>query len=163
MESGKTTTVTGLLRSGWDFLTDEAAAVDPDGTAWAYAKPLTIDRGSWPLFQDLRPSGVAEDAESWLVPATSAGAQVADSTRLQMIVFPRYAHGETTELSRLTPSETALELAHSTFQFDRHGERDLRCVSALARNVPAYRLAIGVLQDAVDVIGRLEADLLAAA
>jgi hypothetical protein len=48
MESGKTTTVTGLLRSGWDFLTDEAAAVDPDGTAWAYAKPLTIDRGSRP-------------------------------------------------------------------------------------------------------------------
>ena len=46
MESGKTTTVTGLLRAGWDFLTDEAAAVREDGTVLPYAKPLTIDRGS---------------------------------------------------------------------------------------------------------------------
>ncbi|MGH8893623.1 MAG: hypothetical protein ACRDWY_10030 [Actinomycetes bacterium] len=163
MESGKTTTVTGLLRTGWDFLTDEAAGVDPDGTVWAYPKPLTIDRGSWPLFPDLQPDSVAEKAESWLVPATRAGAGVAGQAPLRLIVFPQYDPTHDTALTRLRPSETALELSQSTFQFDRYGARDLRCVSALARSVPAYRLTIGDLTAAVDLIGRLDAGLAVAA
>jgi hypothetical protein len=157
MESGKTTTVTGLLRAGWAFLTDEAAAVDADGTVWAYPKPLTIDRGSWPLFPMLEPAGVGEYADSWLVPAPAAGAAVAAHAPLGLIVFPGYQAGQATEAVALRASEAALLLAQSTFQFDRYGARDLRTVSNLARSLPAYRLAIGDLDEAVTVIGELAA------
>ncbi len=159
MESGKTTTVTGLLRAGWDFLTDEAAAVDPDGTAWAYPKPLTIDDGSWPLFPELGPEVVDAGALSWLVPATRTGSAVAERAPLRLIVLPAYAAGGPTRLEPLRPSAAALALAHSTFFFDRNGGRDLSCVSGLARELPAYRLEIGDLAEAVALIEDLDRDL----
>jgi hypothetical protein len=163
MESGKTTTVTGLLRAGWDYLTDEAAAVEPDGRVWGYPKPLTVDEGSWPLFPDLVPEASGPSATSWLVPAPKAGATVATSAVVRLIVFPAYSSGAVTELQPMTASEAALALARSTFQFDRHGARDLRCVSALARSVPAYRLSIGSLEEAVATIQRLDVELVSAA
>jgi hypothetical protein len=163
MESGKTTTVTGLLRSGWSFLTDEAAGLDPDGTLHGYPKPLTIDSGSWTLFPDLRPADTARDAESWLVPATEIGATVRSTARLRLIVFPGYQPAGPTELTRLSVSESALQLAHSTFQFDRYGARDLATVARVARSVPAYRLSIRDLGEAVALINGLDADLEAAA
>lgn len=156
MESGKTTTVTGLLRVGWDFLTDEAVAIDPDGTMWAYPKPLTIDSGSWPLFRDLRPDNFTNLVMSWLVPATHAGAQIAPSAELRLIVFPSYRQGSVTRATPMRPSEVALELAHSTFRFEKYGARDLRTVARLARTLPAYRLEIGALADAVRTIEQLE-------
>jgi hypothetical protein len=157
MESGKTTTVTGLLGAGWSYLTDEAAAVDTDGTVWAYPKPLTIDRGSWPLFPHLEPPEVGGTANSWLVTAPEAGAAVVESASVRSIVFPAYRRDEDTKLIALSPSEAALRLAQSTFQFDQHGARDLRCVSALARTIPAYELTIGALDEAIDHLQRLDA------
>jgi hypothetical protein len=156
MESGKTTTVTGLLCAGWSYLTDEAAAVDLDGTVWAYPKPLTIDRGSWPLFPHLEPPEVADTASSWLVTAPEAGASVVERASVCSIVFPAYRRDEATDLTPLSPSEAALRLAQSTFQFDRHGARDLRCVSTLARTIPAYELTIGALDQAIDRLQRLD-------
>lgn len=163
MEAGKTTTVTGLLRSGWDFLTDEAAAVSPDGTVHPYHKPLTIDRGSWGLFPDLRPSDIAEDAMSWLVPANATGARLAQTSQLAVIAFPAYANGERTRAERLSTVEAALSLAHCTFHFERHGARDLRAIAALARTIPTYRVTIGDLATAVELINKLEIESTGAA
>ena len=157
MESGKTTTCTGLLRRGWAYLTDEAAAVTSDGRILAYPKPLTLDSGSWFLFPDLRPPDVGSRAKSWLVPATSVPADVVPEATLGLVVLPEYARAGDTVAEGLQPAQTALALAHSTFFFDQHGARDLRCVSGLARSVPAYRLRIGALDAALDLIERLAA------
>ena len=156
MEAGKTTTVTGLLQAGWDFLTDEAAAVTPEGTILAYPKALTIDSGSWDLFADLRPVDFTNLVMSWLVPAPEVGADVVASAPLRLIVFPRYTRGEQTRAIPVSASEAALELAHSTFRFEVSGARDLTMVSWLARTVPAYRLEIGSLAEAVSTIETLE-------
>ncbi|MDQ1466201.1 MAG: hypothetical protein QOH10_616, partial [Actinomycetota bacterium] len=56
MDSGKTTLIAGLLRRGLGYLTDEAAAIDPATLdVDPYPKPLSIELGSWKLFNDLRP------------------------------------------------------------------------------------------------------------
>jgi hypothetical protein len=163
MDSGKTTTVTGLLLAGWQFLTDEAAAVDPDGTVWAYPKPLTIDPGSWSLFPELAPAATSPGALSWLIPGTATGSRVAEKAQLGLLVLPAYAAGRETSCERIRPSAAALALAHSTFFFDRHGARDLACVSELARRLPAYRLEIGDLARAVTLLDELDRGLGAAA
>lgn len=156
MESGKTTTCTGLLRRGWSYLTDEAAAVTPDGVVRAYPKPLTIDSGSWPLFPDLRPTDVGSDSKSWLVPVSRIpGSGVVQQTRARLVLFPAYVAGSATTAQPLPPSKAALALAHSAFNFDQNGGRDLRCISALARLAPAYRLEIGDLTEAVGVVESL--------
>ena len=44
MESGKTTLTAGLVRAGFDYLSDEAVAFDWDTLDIVpYAKPLSID------------------------------------------------------------------------------------------------------------------------
>lgn len=159
MESGKTTMVTGLLRRGWGYLTDEAAACDPDGTVHAYAKPLTIDRGAWPLFPELRPPNVGVGADSWLVPATATGAEIVPQAPLRLIIFPRYTPGQGTQHSLLSPSQAAWTLAQSTFAFGQHGARDVRQVAALARRVPAIELNVGNLEQGVHLIEDIESSL----
>jgi hypothetical protein len=159
MESGKTTTVTGLLRAGWDFLTDEAAAVELDGTVLPYPKPLTIDHGSWPVFPDLDPGDVDPLALSWLVPAPATGSRVATSAPLRLIVFPAYTYSGPTRMTRVAPSAAALALVHSTFFFDQHGARDLSLAADLARRLPAFRLEIGDLAEAVRLIDDLDQTL----
>ena len=70
--SGKSTTVAGLVRAGWDYLTDETTVLDDETlTVRAYPKPITIDHGAWPLFPetDLLP----RSADSCLVPLAASG------------------------------------------------------------------------------------------
>jgi hypothetical protein len=56
MEVGKTTLVTGLLQAGADYLSDEAVGVGlTDTDLRGYAKALSLDPGSWPLFPSLEP------------------------------------------------------------------------------------------------------------
>ena len=56
MEWGKTTLTAGLVRFGFDYLSDEAIAFTPDtNVVEPYPKPLSLDRGAWPLFPELDP------------------------------------------------------------------------------------------------------------
>jgi hypothetical protein len=157
MEHGKTTTVTGLVRAGFSYLTDEAAALDPETLrVTAYPKPLTIDRGSWRLFPDLRPDGVDPDAGSWWVQADRirSGATIA-SADPRLVVFPAYRRGSTTELQRLGQSAAIMRLAESTFAFASDGARNLATLVHLVRSAPVYELTIGDLDAAVELISGL--------
>ncbi len=164
MENGKTTTVTGLLRAGYSYLTDEAAALDPTTLRLtAYPKPLTIDRGSWPLFPDLRPDG-PERGGSWWVPAERirAGCTLPGAD-LGLVVMPAYRRDEPTELRPLGQSESVLRLAESCFAFMSDGARNLAVLADLVRRVPVYELTIGDLDSAVAAIdGLVTARLVAA-
>jgi hypothetical protein len=157
MEHGKTTTVTGLVRAGFSYLTDEAAALDPETLrVTAYPKPLTIDRGSWPLFPELRPPGPDPGGGSWWVPADRIrpGATIA-SAQPRLVVFPAYRPGEVTELHAMGHSAAVLRLAESTFAFASDGSRNLATHAQLVRNAPVYELTIGDLDTAVEMISDL--------
>lgn len=157
MEHGKTTTVTGLVRAGFSYLTDEAAALDPETLrVTAYPKPLTIDRGSWPLFPDLRPGDPDPDAGSWWVPADQIrpGATIASAVP-SLVVFPAYRRDSATELRPLGPSTAVMRLAESTFAFAADGARNLATLAQLVRSAPVYELTIGDLDAAVKLISDL--------
>jgi hypothetical protein len=165
MEHGKTTTVTGLLRAGYSYVTDEAVAVDPASLQLTpYPKPLTIDRGAWKLFPDLRPSVTFPDAASWWVTAESIrpGA-VVESADPVVVVLPAYSAGAVTELVPMGPTEATTTLAGCTFRFDDDPVRNLGVVAALARRCPTYRLTIGDLGEAVEAIDGLMRDRVRAA
>lgn len=55
--AGKSTLVVRLVRDGWAYLSDEAAAFQlTQGTVAPYPKPVTLKPGSWTLFPDLEPA-----------------------------------------------------------------------------------------------------------
>lgn len=157
-EHGKTTTVAGLLREGYDYVTDEAVAVDPAAMRITpFPKALSIDDGSWALFPECRPSGETPEIRQWQVPAETLGSR---SLRHQVaaplvIVFPRFVAGASTRCSALSRAEAVREMAQATFHFPQQPVRNLHALAALARDATVVRLRIGSLDDAIRSIEAL--------
>ena len=153
MEAGKTTLVTSLLDHGLAYLSDEALLIDGDLHVAGYAKPLSIDRGSWELLAHHRPQLEHEMmpfmAQQWLVPPHRF-TDIRRSGRLAAMVFPRYEPDAATSLTLLGGAD-ALELAMAaTFHLDG-GPLPVARVRELAEivtGVPTYRLVSGRLDEA---------------
>lgn len=153
MESGKSTTTTGLLRRGWAYLTDEAVEIRPaDFEVQPFPKSVALDPGSWPLFPELKPADVHPDARQWHIPPSTFPAGVAQPAPLLAVVSPKYAADAPTHLERLGGSEAVMQLAPATFAFSRHPERNLAFLATLVRRVPVYRLTIGDLESGLDAV-----------
>jgi len=154
MESGKTTTVAGLIRAGFRYLTDEAVAIDPR-TGWLspFAKPLSVDRGSWAVLPDLEPATVLPNGIQWHVPVgTIRTGALGGRVLPRLIVSPRYVRGATTQLAPVSRGEMLIELGEATFHFHRHGLRNFQVLADLARRCDCYRLTIGDLDQAVALV-----------
>jgi hypothetical protein len=158
MESGKTTLVAGLVRSGLDYLTDEAVAVRPsDGRLVGYPKALSIDRGSWDVLRDLRPPQVGErqhlGAVQWQVPVTAIRADaICASAEPAVVILPRYVHGAPTVLTEISRGNALLEVLQQCFHLDRNRNRDMRVLAKMLGRCDTYRLQVGELDAAVDLV-----------
>lgn len=158
MESGKTTTIAGLLRDGFDYVTDEAVAVDPVScTVSPFPKTLSLDRGSWALFPECRPADVGFPRRQWFVSphqlgSRSIGHRVAPP---RVILFPQYVAGAQTAILPVSGAEAGHELARTTFHVGRHARRNLETVARLVARATVARLRIGDLDDAVSAVADL--------
>jgi hypothetical protein len=161
MEAGKTTLVAGLVRAGFGYLTDEAVAIDRESLLiHPYPKPLSLDPGSWRLFPELEPhADLATDeykSYEWQVPtgAIRAGA-LGRSCPVGVVVFPRYEPGADTALEPLRRAEALVELAQNTFKFKDRSRATLDLLAEVVRPVACYRLTMGELARAVEVVSSL--------
>lgn len=149
-ESGKTTTVAGLVGRGFDYLTDEVAALDPATLRLhPFRKALAVDRGSWPLLPSLAPAHRAVSTQ-WQVAAPPL--RDPDPGAPDLVLSPRYARGTRTRLERLSPAEGLLLLSQCTFGFVDDPRRLFAPLATLARSCPAYVLHIGELDAALDLV-----------
>lgn len=157
MESGKTTTVSGLVRAGWGYLTDEAAAVRLDDLhVEPWHKSLAVDDGSWAVLPELAEHDAGGIPTQWQVPVSRIpGAQLADRTPIGWVVLPRYVKGASTSLDAVSPASALVELAASTFQFREAPVRHLDALADLVRAVDSYRLTVGSLDEAVETLTRM--------
>ena len=157
MEAGKSTLTAGLLDRGFGYLSDEAVVVGADLTVEGYAKPLSIDPGSWPVLSYLEPELPAELqtylSRQWQV-AVSSLAPVVFRSRLTTLVLTRYQSGADTTLERATPSWALAELAHCTFVPEGQllGASRLRALATLVERVPVHRLVSGDLHASTDAV-----------
>lgn len=164
MESGKTTLVSGLVRRGLRYVTDEAVAIDPRSLeVHPYPKPLSIDPGSWSVLSDLRPD-LADGATAYLgaqwhvAPTSIRPDAVAGACRPRLVVSPRYQRGAATELEPVSRAQGLLLLADNSFNFRQHGPAALECLAEVVRGCDCYRLTMDDLDEACSVvIDRLEA------
>jgi hypothetical protein len=160
-ESGKTTLTAGLVRAGFDYLSDEGIAFDA-ATRWIepFPKPLSIDPGSQHLFPELEPAPApGDDAPpdgQWQVPpaAIRPGA-VAEPCAARFIVFPSYREGARTELEALSRAVTLVELATNTFQFRDRARHSLEVLAAVVEGARGFRLVVGDLDDACALVTEL--------
>src|SRR5262249_5007766 len=124
MDAGKTTLSRGLGRAGLGYLTDEGVAIDREPLRiHPYPKPLSIDRGAWPLFPELEPNAdLASDAykeDQWQVPPTDIRTDaLGQPCPVDVIVFPKHVPGGDTALEPLGRAEALIELVENTYQFN---------------------------------------------
>ena len=92
----------------------------------------------------------------WQVPATAIrpGA-VAAPCPVVVVVFPRYEAGVDTVLEPIGRAEALVELAKNTFRFRERGAPELDLLADLVRGVECYRLTMGELDAAVDLVAGL--------
>jgi hypothetical protein len=154
--SGKTTVVTGLLKRGFRYLSDEAAAVDPATfLIHPFAKPLSIKPGTQTLFPDLRPDDdYVELADGyWHVdPRSIATGELATPSRLSLIVCPHYIPAAKTELRSLRPAEACLRLGRQVINVKLWKGRALPILARLAREADCYELISSHPEEAADAV-----------
>ena len=159
-EAGKTTLVAGLVRAGYSYLTDEALAVDTDTLELLpYAKPLSIDPGSWSVLADLRPDLASPTsaylADQWQVPAQHIrpGA-VAGPSAGRVIVFPRYVADAPTTLESVGRADALASLLGHCFRFHERGARNFEVLARLVARSVCFRLSSGDLVEACGAVTR---------
>jgi hypothetical protein len=157
-DHGKTTTVAGLLRAGYDYVTDEAVALLP-GTNHVvpFPKALSLDEGSWHLFPGSLPAAVDETTRQVQVPAPRLGGRVRRDRVVapRVIVFPRFVAGATTQLVPKSRAAAVRSLVQLTFEYEEHPQRNLRALADLVHTARVADLRIGSLDAAVTLIGQL--------
>ena len=160
-ESGKTTLVAGLVRAGFGYFTDEAAAIDPGSlVVEPYPKALSIDPGSWPLFPELEPAVPAAlrhfVGAQWHVDPCAIRADArASAARPTIVVAPRFVPGARTRLEPLSRADALVLLVEGAFNVRSHGGGGVETLAAILRMSVCRRLLMGDLHEAVRLVGQL--------
>jgi hypothetical protein len=153
--AGKSTLVAGLVQRGFNYVTDEAVAIDArDASAVAYPKPIALERGSWPLFPD-------GDASRYTTlthyrTAASLGGRVAQSRVVpRLVIAPQHvAHGGG-EVRPMPRAEAVLRLADQSFNFDTFGPERLPLLARVVERCDCYELDVHDLDEAAATVRAL--------
>ena len=157
-EAGKTTLVAGLVSAGFGYLSDEAAAIDPEtGLIVPFAKPLSIDQGSWAVLAQMEPrlddATRAYVAQQWQVsPQAIRPGSVSGRVRPHLVVLPTYRQEAETRLEPVSRVDTLLAMLRHTFHFEQAGRRNFDVLARLVASVDCYRLTVGNLNEACEAL-----------
>lgn len=160
--AGKSTLTAALVRAGFDYLSDEAAAIDPvSRRIYPYPKAISLKkdtRGGLGLLAELRArrNGAEYIKRQWYLPPEEIRSRaVGGPCRVGLIVLTRYQEGSDTEVTPITPAEGAFELAQNALNLSMWEGRAIPLLADVARGARTYRLVSGDLQDAVRTISKL--------
>jgi rhodanese-related sulfurtransferase len=154
-ESGKSTLVTALVGEGLGYVTDEALAFEPaTGRVVDLPLPITLDRGSWPLFPELITANGGPSSRSIAPGSVHDAALTATHTggQIRLCIFHRYRSGATTELRDLDPPHALVHLLENAFGLEQAPDPVFDALVALAETATCLELEHGSLADAVQVI-----------
>jgi hypothetical protein len=163
-DSGKTTLAAGLTRSGFDYLTDEAALIDPATRQLvAFPRALAMEPASIDLLPGLRgdlpPEFHAYMAENYFVPPDRLRpGSIGGTCPIEYVVFPSYRADAQTRLEPVPRPRALTELAENCFNFRRFGSVALEILGEIVKEAKCYRLHIGDLRSAVATVAQLAQD-----
>lgn len=141
-DSGKTTLTAALVRSGFRYLSDEAALLDPrTGLVHPFPRALAMDAGS------LRAVGANNGHDGGTlrhVPVEDLGGRAADGpVPVTAVVFPSYRPGADVAIEPVGRAATVVALAEQAFNADRFGAEGVRLLADVVRDATCWRLTMG--------------------
>jgi hypothetical protein len=158
MDSGKSSLTTALLRSGWDYLSDELGPIDPvTGRVYAFPKLISLDDASlgfFPGLADRLPDRGATPLPERFVGPEDVGSQVAGPAAARWIVFPTSDWDGDARLTPVTSAESVERMAKNSFNLYRYGERGVILLSRVAAAAQAFELSGGTPSERADLLTR---------
>lgn len=161
--SGKSTLVAGLVRAGYTYYSDEAAAIDPIGRLlYCYPKAITLkDETVFKTFPDLPSAQTRSEyvRNRWyIVPAHIRPDVVGSPTPVRYVISSEFAVGEPTRITRVSKATAALALGRSVLNIGRYGGRVLPLLAGLVEGAECFALRSGDLVAAVEAIADVTND-----
>ena len=162
--SGKSTLTASLLSTGWSYLCDEFALIDPETCrVHPYPRALSIKEGSFliadrlglPLCRKTPYQAAAKGRVAFLNPLDLRADVVGKPARIRWVGFPKYVAGATPMLQPLTRSEAAHELARQCFNARVFAARSLHIFAEIIRGAECYRLRSGEITATCELIEQL--------
>ncbi|MGI8686882.1 MAG: hypothetical protein ACR2MO_17635 [Acidimicrobiales bacterium] len=159
--AGKTTLVAALSLDGWDYLSDEVAALDLHGdVVRPYPRPLALEQGSWAMFPDAGdrwPDDVPELVTDLrlLLPATLGTSAPPEPARPAAIVFPEVVAGATTALHPIGRAEALERLVSLTFNLGALGAPGFQGLARAVAGSSCRRLVLDGVRSAPALVGEL--------
>ena len=157
-DGGKTTTVAGLVRAGFDYLTDEAALIDLDSLELhPYPRPLALERRSAEAVFGTVPARLERwhGAALHVSPHDLREGSIGRPCRVGAVIFPRYERNGSTRLSPVARPEALQALVRNSFNLAAWGSRGFEALAEVTRRAECYTLTIGDLRTALDAVRSL--------
>lgn len=157
-DHGKSTTVAALVRAGFDFLSDEAAALDlADGSVHPFPRPLSLSSASLDALEgaERRRTGDPDDQEHRMAPDDLRPGALGGTCRAAFIVAPSYQADARTRIDPVGRPEMLQLLVEQTFNLKKFGADGFRLLADVVRGAECYRLTIADLPTAVQAVRRL--------
>ncbi len=154
--AGKSTLTAALVSGGFAYLSDEAAAIDPDSLEIEpYPKPLSLAGASLALLGHPAPPGDAGWHKQVVACSYLRSGAVGRPVPPRLLVFPSYQPGETSTLTPMSRAEAMMAVADSSFNFGDHGGEWMPLLHRLVAGCWCGRLTIGDLDEATELLTQL--------
>jgi hypothetical protein len=156
--SGKSTLTAGLTAAGCEYLSDEVALVDLEsGMLHPFPRALGMSQrsiGFIPgLLERLPPElGASDRVELYVPPDAIRPSPIGGPCELRCVIVPEHVPGASTVLEPTRRSEAVLAMMTNAFNFAEFKGAGLVALAAIAQHVSAYRLRMGELSAAVDLV-----------
>lgn len=162
--SGKSTLTTRCLVAGYDFLSDEAVAVDRErNDLHGFARPIALKNpnvafGNSEIRGDYDHVGHGSSGICYLDPERLRSGSVRTRSPLNVLVFPTYTAAGPDEFRRLTPAQTVFRLMPRIVNAQRLPRRGFDSAVAVATATPAYALGYSRAERAIQWLERIVAE-----
>ena len=156
--SGKSTLTAGLTVAGCEYLSDEIALIDLDsGVLHPFPRPLWMSQRSIAFIPGLlerlpRELEATDRVERHVPPDALRPSPIGKPCELRCVIVPEHVPGATTVLEPTRRSEAVLAMMANAFNFAQFKGAGLVARAAIAQNISAYRLRMGELSAAVDLV-----------
>lgn len=154
--SGKSTLAAGLGYSGWRFLGDEFALLNPkSGMLHAFPRPISLKNEAIDVMRAHAPGAIfsrpfhdtLKGTITYLAPPTSALVHDASPVAPKAIVFPKFMQGGEASIKSCSRAEALTRLVGASVNYWRHGEMGFNALTELCRTVPAFHIRYSNMED----------------
>ena len=153
--AGKSTLAAACLRSGLDYVSDEALCLRWDsGEVVPYPRPIALS--SWSAEQVAAPAADRSSGDRLLTAADFGAATASGSLELAHVVLPRRGEaGEPASLESAPRREAVAELLRRSFTSWRRPDRAFALVHEVVGCASTWRLTLGRPGDAARLVAGL--------